>query len=184
MVIIDQSKAYMTGSANDKCERSQQGDSIIPPLLSQHESPAQHPTVLRGMENTESSPFTTVSFFSSCLCERVRVRPRALAFTRHSCSISSGFSPYYPLKWAQNRIWAAIMLETHCVDSRHFSCKTLKSNLQQQESSRQISLAMKTARVRTGCLFPSFLNEISRSKFRMCCGTNVRSLVCHLLFNK
>lgn len=130
MVIIDQSKAYMTGSANDKCERSQQVDSIIPPLLSQHESPAQHPTVLRGMENTESSPFTTVSFFSSCLCERVRVRPRALAYTQHSCSISSGFSLYYPLKWAQNRIWAAIMPETHCVDSRHFSCKTLKSKLQ------------------------------------------------------
>lgn len=130
MVIIDQSKVYMTGSANDKCERSQRVDSIIPPLLSQQESLAQHPAVLRGMENTESSPFTTVSFFFPCLCELMRVHPRAQAYTGHSCSISSGFSPYYPLKWAQKRIWAAIMPETHCVDSRHFSCKTLKSNLQ------------------------------------------------------
>lgn len=48
--------------------------------------------------------------------------------TQHNCSILSGFSPCYPLKKrAQNRISATIMPETHCVDSRHFSCKTLKS---------------------------------------------------------
>lgn len=52
MVIIDRSKAYMTGSSNDKCERKQQVDSMVwylaSPLLSQRESPAQHPPSAQG----------------------------------------------------------------------------------------------------------------------------------------
>lgn len=52
MVIIDRSKAYMTGSSNDECARRQQVDSmvwyLVSPLLSQRESPAQHPSSAQG----------------------------------------------------------------------------------------------------------------------------------------
>lgn len=154
-----------------------------PPLLSQHESPEQHPTVLRGTENTESSPFTTVSFFLSSLCERVRVCWRALAYTWRGCFISSGFSPYHPLKWAQNRILSChYARDWLCWQQTFFMQNIQKQSTVQQERSRQISLAMKTAIVRT--VFPSFSNKISRSKFRMCCGTNACSLLCHLYFNR
>lgn len=68
--------------------------------------------------------FTTVSFslHSLCLC--------ICEYAQHNCSISSGFIPCYPLKKkeAQNRISATIVHETHCVDSRHFSCELLKSS--------------------------------------------------------
>lgn len=161
MVIIDQSEAFTTGSANDKCERRQQVDSIILPLLSQYGSSEQHPTVLRGTENTESSPFTTVFFFLSSLCERVRVYRHALPYTRCGCSISSGFSPYHPLKWAQNRILSChYARDWLCWQQIFFMQNTQKQSTVQQERNRQISLAMKTARVRT--VFPSFSNEISR----------------------
>lgn len=81
--------------------------------------------VLRGMENTEIFSVFHQSLFLSilplCVCECAR--------PRHNCSISSGFSPCYPLKKeAQNRISAPIVQETHCVDSRHFSCELLKSS--------------------------------------------------------
>lgn len=70
MVIIDRSKAYMTGSSNDECERRQQVDGmvwyLVSPLLSQHESPAQHPSSAQG--NGRHRNFTTVSFFLSSLC--------------------------------------------------------------------------------------------------------------------
>lgn len=112
-------------------------------------------------------------FVSVCAC----------AYTRCGCSISSGFSPYYPLKWAQNRILSChYARDWLCWQQTFFMQNTQKQSTVQQERSRQISLAMKTARVRT--VFPSFSKEISRSKFRMCCGTNARSLLCHLNFNK
>lgn len=78
MVIIDQSKACMTGSSNDKCERRQQVDSVVSPLLSQRESPAQHPSMCSREWKTWKSflSFTTVSFFfiiPLCVCVRLYV---------------------------------------------------------------------------------------------------------------
>lgn len=82
--------------------------------------------VLKGMENTEiysvfhHSLLFCLSSFYVCVC----------VYIQHNCSISSGFSPCYPLKKkkAQNRISATIVQETHSVDSRHFSCELLKSS--------------------------------------------------------
>lgn len=64
--------------------------------------------------------FLFLRFLCVCICE----------YAQHNCSISSGFIPCYPLKKkeAQNRISATIVHETHCVDSRHFSCELLKSS--------------------------------------------------------
>lgn len=113
----------------------------------------------------------------------VRVCWRVLAYTWRDCSISSGFSPYYPLKWAQNRILSChYARDWLCWQQTFFMQNTQKQFPLQQERSQQISLTMKTARVWT--VFPSFSNEISKSKFRMCCSTNVRSILCHLHFNK
>lgn len=67
MVIIDRSKASLTGSSNDECKGSQQVDSIVwylvSPLLSQRESPVQHPSSAQGNGNEEF-------FFSVCLSTR------------------------------------------------------------------------------------------------------------------
>lgn len=95
-------------------------------------------------------------FVSACACAL-----HALPYTRCGCSISSGFSPYHPLKWAQNRILSChYARDWLCWQQTFFMQNTQKQSTVQQERNRQISLAMKTARVRT--VFPSFSNEISR----------------------
>lgn len=66
--------------------------------------------------------FTTVSFSLYSLCVWMCV------YAQHNCSISSGFIPCCPLIKAQNRISTSIVHETHCVDSRHFSCELLASS--------------------------------------------------------
>lgn len=84
-----------------------------------------------------------------------------------------------PLK---NRISAPIVEETHCVDSRHFSCKLLKSsgcNLQCNRRRADKSVCDENNKSRN-----IKKNEISSSNFRMCCSTNARSIVCHLHFTK
>ena len=87
----------MTGSSNDECWRRQQVDSIVwyfvSPLLSQRDIPSTTSFQCSREWKTRKSflSFTTVSFLSIpplCVC----------VCTQHSCSISSGFSPCYPLK--------------------------------------------------------------------------------------
>ena len=126
MVIIDWSKAYMTGSSNDECERRQQVDSIVwylvSPLLSQHESPAQHPSSAQGNGkhgnlSCLSPQSLSLSSLSVCVCKLNTIVPF------HQVLVSAT----HLKKKTQNRILATIVQETHCVDSRHFSCKLLKS---------------------------------------------------------
>lgn len=128
------------------------------------------PPVLKGTEKHGNLLCLSLQSLSSyppfvCVC------------AQHNCSISSGFSPCNPLeKWLKNRISATIVQETHCDDSRHFSCKPLKSsgrNLQCNRRRVDKSMCYETTRVR------ALRNEISSSTLRMCCSTNARSIVCH-----
>lgn len=119
--------------------------------------------------------FTTVSFLSIlplCVCVR----------TQHSCSISSGFSPCYPLK-KEKKLKTGFQLplsRRHTVltaDIFHTSCSKARDAIFSATGEEQTNQsATKTTRVR------AFKNEISSSNFGMCCSTNARSIVCHLHF--
>lgn len=152
--IIDQSQACVTGPSNDKCETRQQVDGIASPLLSQRESPS--PTYLwcsRERKTWKSFlSFTTVSFFSSSLCVCV------CAHLQHNCSISSGFSPCYPLKKKKGReklqtgfqlpLWRRHTVLT--ADIFYASCSKAQDAIYSATGEQQTNQsAMKTTRAET-----------------------------------
>lgn len=174
---------YMTGSSNDECEGRQQVDRRVGycnSFLPFYHSVSPHNNillVLKGLRNMEIFSVSRLSPSPSILPLCVR------AYAQHNCSISSGFSLCYPLKKkkdTQNRIWATIVQERHCVDSRHFSCKLLKSSRRNLQCNRRRvgkSLCYENKkRVRAS------RNEVSGFNFRICCSTNACGIVCHLHF--
>lgn len=174
---------YMTGSSNDECEGRQQVDRRVGycnSFLPFYHSVSPHNNillVLKGLRNMEIFSVSRLSPSPSILPLCVR------AYAQHNCSISSGFSLCYPFKKkkdTQNRIWATIVQERHCVDSRHFSCKLLKSSRRNLQCNRRRvgkSLCYENKkRVRAS------RNEVSSFNFRICCSTNACGIVCHLHF--
>lgn len=175
---------YMTGSSNDECEGRQQVDRRVGccnSFLPFYHSVSPHNNillVLKGLRNMEIFSVSRLSPSPSILPLCVR------AYAQHNCSISSGFSLCYPFKKkkkdTQNRIWATIVQERHCVDSRHFSCKLLKSSRRNLQCNRRRvgnSLCYENKkRVRAS------RNEVSGFNFRICCSTNACGIVCHLHF--
>lgn len=174
---------YMTGSSNDECEGRQQVDRRVGycnSFLPFYHSVSPHNNILLVLKGLRNMEIFSVS--------RLRPSPSILplcvrAYAQHNCSISSGFSLCYPLKKkkdTQNRIWATIVQERHCVDSRHFSCKLLKSSRRNLQCNRRRvgkSLCYENKkRVRAS------RNEVSGFNFRICCSTNACGIVCHLHF--
>lgn len=174
----------MTGSSNDECEGRQQVDRRVGccnSFLPFYHSVSPHNNillVLKGLRNMEIFSVSRLSPSPSILPLCVR------AYAQHNCSISSGFSLCYPFKKkkkdTQNRIWATIVQERHCVDSRHFSCKLLKSSRRNLQCNRRRvgkSLCYENKKRVTASR-----NEVSGFNFRICCSTNACGIVCHLHF--
>lgn len=116
-VIIDQSRGWMTGSSDDGCERRRQVDGgvwfLLPPLLIT--AWALSITSCQGSKQGN-------------LCFRHSIShsaPPRVAVSFHQVLVAATIRKKQNIK---NRISAPIVQETHCVDSRHFSCERLKSS--------------------------------------------------------